>query len=50
VDAAVRANALHVAAEIRESAPVFEALASEGVEVAAAYYDLASGRVEWLQR
>ena len=49
LDRSVRENAAMVAAQIRKSDPVMTKLATEGVEVKPAYYDLESGKVEWLE-
>lgn len=48
LDASVRMNARMVAAQIRESKPVFARLAAEGVRVVPAHYDIESGAVDWL--
>jgi len=46
--ASVRENALMVADQVREAQPIMVPLASQGVEVKAACYDLDSGEVTWL--
>lgn len=50
LDRSIRAHAIHVADAVRHSRPVFSSLADEGVRVVAAYYDLVSGEVDWLER
>jgi len=47
-DRSIRQNAIMVAEEIGGSEPVMSSLASQGVEVRPAYYDLESGEVHWL--
>lgn len=50
VDAVVRANAQHVAAEIAASGPILaEAVKAGHLRVVAARYDLATGKVEFLK-
>lgn len=48
LDAAVRANALHIARLLREDGELGESIAAGAVEVVAARYDLDSSRVDYL--
>lgn len=49
LERSVKENALMVAQRIRRSEPVMASLCWKGVEVRAAYYDMKSGEVGWLE-
>ncbi len=48
LEQSIRENAKAVAARIRMSEPVLAGLAARGVEVRPAYYNLETGKVDWL--
>ena len=48
LERSVRENAIMVAEQVRRSEPVIAGLEAQGVEVHSAYYDLESGKVDWL--
>jgi carbonic anhydrase len=49
LEQSIRAHSVRVADGIRRSQPVFSDLARQELQVVAAYYDLVSGRVDWLE-
>ena len=49
-ESCARTNAIMVADKIRTSEPVLSGLVSEGIQVVAAYYDVETGHVEWLDQ
>jgi carbonic anhydrase len=48
LDRSIRENATIVAEQIRSSEPIIAGLERQGVEVHSAYYDLKTGKVDWL--
>lgn len=48
LERSVQQNAIMVAEQVRRSEPVIAGLEAQGVEVHSAYYDLESGKVDWL--
>ncbi len=50
LERSVRRNAIMVSERIRTSEPVMSKVCAVGVAVQPAYYDLSSGRVQWLDR